>query len=332
MDNYKETIIKYLNHECSVDELQKIRNLLKESPEFQAELFEAEKIWNINHEIECSDQQYLTKKFNILLAKSKDHQRKIFKPSTIFSWRNMVMAASIAASILLVFIMNKKEAIHYNVLTVPNGQYSELVLSDGTKVTLNSGSELKYPTNLTNADIRHVQLKGEAYFQVKHNKAHQFIVTTKRMNIRVLGTTFNVKSYDNEDVEVHLEKGKVEAECITNHNKVILHPNDKIILDQNDHFKLITSSQDNSSAWTSRNLFYNDKPLIQICKDLSRRYDIPIQITDSELSKEHFTCHITSNLTIEEVLSLLKATKQIDFNKRNGSIYIYKYNHRKEGK
>lgn len=89
--------------------------------------------------------------------------------------------------------------IHYNTLTVPYGKMFDVVLSDVTLVMLNSGSKLRYPVNFVEGGERGVYLAGEAYFEVTENKEHPFIVHSDKMNIRVLGTKFNVSAYPDDD-------------------------------------------------------------------------------------------------------------------------------------
>ena len=98
----------------------------------------------------------------------------------------------------------------HHLISVPNTVVYNVILTDGTNVTINSGSSLKYQSNFLNNKNRKVYLKGEAFFDVTKNKNAPFIVTTKKLNIKVLGTKFNVSSYNNDkNTSVVLEEGSV---------------------------------------------------------------------------------------------------------------------------
>src|SRR5690606_28344661 len=134
---------------------------------------------------------------------STDGERKITSP-------NGNLVASQQGNSLQYNGTEAQDKLVYNTLNIPYGREFDLVLSDGTKVKLNSGSSIKYPVRFLKGQDRKVFLKGEAYFDVSSDKAHPFIVNVDEMNIRVLGTQFNLSHYpEDEDISTVLVEGAV---------------------------------------------------------------------------------------------------------------------------
>ena len=113
--------------------------------------------------------------------------------------------------------MEVTRPVGFNTVIVPNSQTANLVLEDGTHIWLNSGSRFTYPTKFARG-YRTVKLAGEALFQVNRDEHKPFLVETERLKVRVLCTTFNVKSYSGEDPTVRLKEGQVEVYTDKNKN------------------------------------------------------------------------------------------------------------------
>jgi transmembrane sensor len=200
------------------------------------------------------------------------------------------------------------DKLAYNILNVPNGKKFKLTLSDGTKVHLNSGSSLKYPVNFIKNNIREIfLLTGEAYLDVSKDKNCPFIVNTKGMNIRVLGTKFNVSSYS-EDLEVNtvLVEGLVSIfnkDEVYNESKAqLLQPSHKASF--NKATKNISIEKVDTSiytAWINGHLFFNDETFKSIINKLERYFDIIIINQYQYLDNKLFTAKF-KNENINEIL------------------------------
>ncbi len=171
-----------------------------------------------------------------------------------------------------------------NQLIIPYGKSSELQLSDGTKVFLNAGSRLVYPENFT-GKTREVFLAGEAFFDVKQDKKHPFIVQIDDLKIKVLGTRFNVSAYQTDNVvETVLIEGKVSID----HNNVgffdkttELVPNQLASFDRTTHeTEIKTVDTSNYILWTEGLLKFERTDLSRIVKRLERYYNIRFQFSD----------------------------------------------------
>lgn len=207
----------------------------------------------------------------------------------------------------------------YNTLTVPYGKTFNLELSDGTKVTLNAGSSLKYPVKFLKGSIREVFLIGEAFFDVTHDEEQQFVVNADMMNITVLGTKFNVSSYP-EDALINtvLVEGSVQISSSDNSQSTItgntlLDPGYKASWVKNK--KQVSVQKTDISlhtAWIDGKIIFRHMPFKNIVKKLERHYDVKIINNNGLLDDEVFTASFDIE-TIEEVLETFNKTYPIDY-------------------
>lgn len=327
----EELIMKYLAHECTPDELKEIERQISRNESDAEQLFESERIWNLGNEIHYSDEKVIEEAYQRLIAtnvtapseSSRGRHRSTVK---IRLWWQLGVAAVLA--LLLVMNLMRPDVrsetpnIAWNSIHVPHGQRADVTLSDGTKVSLNSATTLRYPGTFTE-ETRCVELEGEGYFVVTPDKVHPFIVNTEKINVKVLGTIFNLKAYPSEQTEVTLARGKVEVESSDRQNKITMRPNERIVyseakgmvLQQNLNTDLLTS-------WTRGEAAYINKPLSDICADLERRYNVHIKIENDDLAKVVFTCHLKENTTIEQVMKLLKGTHKLNYRIKEKEIHI----------
>jgi len=211
-------------------------------------------------------------------------------------------------------------------LSVPNGKTFTVVLSDNTEIMMNSGSTLKYSSNFSNGINRKVFLKGEAYFEVTKNKKSPFIVHTKEMNVKVLGTKFNVSNYQNDrNATVVLEEGSVSVNKPTETNptkKIILKPKQQLIL-QDGTFIVKEVVVKKHIAWKKRQLHFKNDRFEDIIKELERYYDISITLNSSDLNEIRYTGSFTTE-SIIEVLDMFKELSEFKYAKDSNRISITK--------
>lgn len=213
----------------------------------------------------------------------------------------------------------------YNYLTTPTGGQYHIELADGTKVWLNSESQLKYPVSFTSGEIRQVELLyGEAYFDVSHSSNHngsRFRVLTKGQEIEVLGTEFNIKAYANENyVCSTIVEGTVLMKTLNFKNT--LSPNQQTILNLNTNKVELLSVNDMYSitSWKKGVFSFNNMPLHEIMKVLSRWYDAEVLFVNKEIKDIRFTGVLGKNQTIEEILFTIYNTNNIQYEINNKSI------------
>ncbi|RKM96241.1 DUF4974 domain-containing protein, partial [Aquimarina sp. BL5] len=203
-----------------------------------------------------------------------------------------------------------------------SGDQKTINLPDGSKVILNAESYLTYPKKFKD-NIRKVTLIGEAFFDVKRNTTKPFIVETENIKIKVLGTSFNIKSYpDEEKVETTLVTGKVEVLKQEYTTPVVLEPSQRAVYDKlKSSIKVDSVNSKNIIAWKQGKLVFNQTPLKQVVLDLSRKYNKEFLIRSDNLLQYKYTGEF-DNLTLEEVLEILKISSSISYKQINNKIML----------
>lgn len=244
---------------------------------------------------------------------------------------------SIAASLLLISVLsfsyfysdidsllNKNELIGKNIVNVitAKGKKELVNLPDGSTVTLNVDSKISYPNNFE-GNIREVQLVGEAFFDVKRNESKPFIVYANEIKIKVLGTSFNIKSYPKDkNVETTLVTGKVEVLKKKEKTPVVLNPSQRAVYNKSSNkLKVDTVKSEDITAWKKGKLIFNKTPISQVIHDLERNYDVKFIIKSKELLSYEYTGTF-NDLTIKEVLEFLKISSPIAYEIKENSIIL----------
>lgn len=197
-----------------------------------------------------------------------------------------------------------------HVLTVPRGESFKVVLCDGTEVWLNANSNFVYPTAFI-GDERIVTLEGEAYFKVTKDPKRPFIVKTKTVQTRVLGTEFNIRSYTPEDTHVVLINGKVEISNTKGGSYTRLYPGEDAHLQSDGNFILAEVDLDSYVYWKDGYFYFDDVTLKDIMQNLGRWYNVNIEFRNKEAMeyKMHFISDRTKDL--EHTISLLNRMKKV---------------------
>ena len=206
----------------------------------------------------------------------------------------------------------------YNYLTIPRGGQFFVKLSDGTEVWLNSETKLKYPVAFKDGFARKVELiYGEAYFKVSPSTAHKgaaFHVLAKSQEIDVLGTEFNIRAYNNDQImattlvegKIRIKKGEVRETLIPNQQARISHDSDKMDIREVDVSQEI--------SWINGLFSFNEKPLEDIMTILSRWYDTEVVFANAKQKKFVFTGILERTEAVEDILQLIEATSEGQMN------------------
>jgi len=195
----------------------------------------------------------------------------------------------------------------------PMGVRTKFQLPDGSTGYLNSGSSLKYPVQFIGE--RKVELIGEAFFDVVHNAEIPFHVNTKNLDIKVLGTTFNVIANEDEQTEeIVLQTGKVDVSSKSGDQMAVLKPNEQLTLDiekQTVSKNKVEASQ--YTSWKEGKLVFRNENMQQVARRLSRWYNVEVMVDDKQL--ENYTFHATFfDEPLDEVLKLISITTPISYN------------------
>lgn len=235
--------------------------------------------------------------------------------------RRIITSLAIAASLILlisfsgVFIISKNQVFRktYTENIVPGGQKSTVILPDGTKVYLNSGSVLRYD-NFFGKKYRTLDLVGEAYFEVARNEKLPFIINTEEIEVKVLGTKFNMMAYPEDDfVETIVTEGEVSVRETHGQSSLLLTANQKATFHKNTRLLLLNDvNPDIYISWKDNLLTFDNENFSSVIKKLERWYDVNIQVQGTDSIQDRFTMTIKSE-SLREVLELISLTTEIDY-------------------
>lgn len=341
----KVLITKYVTRQANEEEIAMAKYLISNSKvheEFYLQLYET---WqrSIYYKIGFIDSE---KAYSDFLNKSQER-----KTGTIFRIKYLTIAASlliICATALYFYRSAKSERIFSSTeINVPKGSMRKVVLPDGTKVTINAGSSLKFESDFGKRN-RTVYLNGEAYFDISKSET-PFIVNTQNYTIRDIGTVFNVKAYpDDLSFETMVIEGEVQVEgklsidsdksqmisvkqqqvLKLNYAKSVKH----VIQPDNDFSEIIEVKVQKISptqvevytGWTEDLLVFEGITFQEITRIMERRYDVEITMDNSDLRNLKYTGSFKNIDDIEKALKIMKETTDIDYEKQGRIIKIRK--------
>ena len=269
----------------------------------------------------------ITPKANDIVLSSGDDQVVINndasqeKGNKIFSKTNLIQKNN-----LLIYndSLELNELV-YHTLKVPYGKRFNILFSDGSKVSLNSGSILKYPVKFLSNQKREVFLQGEAYFDVAEDKSNLFVVNSEGINVEVHGTKFMVKNYSEDFTsDIVLVSGSVKIQNSLNKTSLLLKPGHKGSVNKVD-FK-ITETKVNTkiyTSWIEGEVIFRMETFDQILKKLERLYNVTIINNREESLNELFNAAIdVNNEDIEMVLEYFNKIYNIEYKIFNNKIII----------
>lgn len=240
--------------------------------------------------------------------------------SKVKSRRFVLEFLKIAAVFVLGFLLNNRmnipdKDIFMQTVQVPAGQNAQVTLADGSKVWLNAGSTLHFPTRFPDKE-RLVNLEGEGFFEVQANKEKPFIVSTTSYTIKALGTTFNVNAYKkSKDFETSLLTGKVEVADHAGKQTILLSPNNRVVLDGN-KLKTLPIQDSEYFLWREGIICFNE-PLSEVLKKLELYFDVKIEVNNKRVlqNEQHCIGKFRSRDGLEHILEVLQLTSHFSYKK-----------------
>jgi ferric-dicitrate binding protein FerR (iron transport regulator) len=265
----------------------------------------------------------LSKSEKIKLGIYQSLNRRIDKEEKVGSKQKkkiMTSLLKVVASIIMIiglgFLIHKevskKPAIHYITKTAERGERLTITLNDGTSIKLNSRSSITFP-DVFQTGSREVSLKGEAFFEVKRDTANPFIVKTDQVYTTVLGTSFNIKAFEEEDIQVTVASGKVRVETSTTdgNNKrfldtKILTPGEQAVFEKETaNLTKREVSLERNLAWKSNIIYFDDTPLSEVVKILGNWFDLEIKLENEELG----SCLISGKYKSDKLTNILESLR-----------------------
>ncbi|MFI5140694.1 MAG: FecR family protein [Sphingobacteriales bacterium] len=359
INNVWTLIGKKLNGEASPEELLELEELLQQGPAGRYPMHLLEEIWKNQHQtkaderlehkwsafedkINIADENERIETAHIAALQNNDTRIKFIK---IASW---FAAASLILGLFWFTRDHGTDNSRTNEIIAPKSGFSKIQLPDGTKVWLNSGSKLVYGANY-GAEFRKVSLTGEAFFDVVKDARHPFIVTTSTISIKVLGTEFNLRSYENDKTsEAALVRGQIELTVLKNpEKKIILKASEKLTVNNEqltgkampsvgskgaaEEIPLIALSrihqakQDtlpSEALWLENKLAFDAEDFESLAMKLERRYNVTIVFENDEVKRLRFTGRFQHE-SIGKALKELQSTTYFHYKTENTQIKIY---------
>jgi transmembrane sensor len=357
-------LMRYLNGTGSSEDIRIVKNLFSDAGS-EDELYEKSlAFWegiSLDHDIKGYNEAHILDtihhKIRIEEAESLTKSSVLY---TLMKYAAIIIVACSLSGALFYYIGRNKISNHvqgYSELIVPLGSHVHYTLPDGTAVTLNSGSSLKYD-NRFGINDRFVELKGEGYFNVAKDKERIFTVKTSHINVTALGTAFNIRAYaDDKTIETTLVEGSLKIEDVSGKDKadiVVLKPNQKLtfyikdstLVDETNSQKSENESnvqhangQESISvpktvtenvnvepviSWTENKWIFEKKSLEEIAVELERKFDVQIIFETERLKTYRFTGIIMAE-PIDQVLEVMSISAPINY-KLKGRIVILSEN------
>lgn len=317
--NYIQQIIEYfITHDFSSFMIQRIQKRIflgRNNKEEQNLLYD---IWIKTEEfgiVENEKKEVYSKISHLLrlnsrkdnIVKKRIEWKRITKIAAV--WISLLFLGSTSfyffyqSSALKETIAQTKFEEHY----VPPGKRQFITLSDGSKVWVNAGSFLISP-NIFGGEQREVLLIGEAYFDISKDSKRPFIVRVNQLQIKVIGTKFNVSAYpDQENITTTLENGKVEV-CIPKREKPYkLTPDEQLIYNKkSDQIQVIKVKASTYADWRKGGLLFKQTSFREVVATLERTYNIKIHFKNSSYLDDKLTIHFNQNESLETIMMLLR--------------------------
>lgn len=306
-------------------EEKKIQEWLSRDPKHQQELEQA--LWLWENTSTLPENEEWKDSFNAIQGSLVQEV-----PKKTIKFKFWLAAAAVFAIMALFTLFYKvKQPVLQNSETVwitkvsGPGKITNIMLPDSTEIWLNAGSSITFPDDIKRASLRTVKLNGEAFFKVKRDPKHPFIVHSLNIQTRVLGTSFNIRAWERSRPEVTVLTGKVAVsrDSAGGQSKVIhLIPNQKGVCDLKSGLLHLENVEDAhfSTDWIKGKMEFDQTPMEEVFETIERRYAVKIR-TDQAFKP----CKLTAkfdNVSIDEVLKTIQLTLDIRYTINKQTIYI----------
>ncbi len=332
-----QLIVSYLSGELDDLQIKELKSWIDRSDENKRYFMQYQEIWVSScseDEIHLYDSDKAFECFRKRVSEEYQKDNHKHNRERLLYIRNIYKYA--AAVFILGFISymsfqageeNLYQSLSMIKIEAPVGGTSKMLLPDSTIVILNGGSRLAYSQNF-GVKNRNVDLDGEAYFEVSKNETKPFCVESEGLRIKVLGTKFNVQNYPEDKIaSVSLMEGKVALDNIFDASQYVeLAPGERAEFDKETGVLKKNGSEfiSNDKAWMNGEMIFEDVPLVDVVKRLSRNYGVHIMISNEELKKLRIVGRFNRNIqSINEVMSVLEATGKLDYNIHDNTVTIY---------
>ncbi len=320
-------LIKYISDDVTPDEKSEVQLWISESEDRKKELARLKNVWvlaSLDSEVDIEKRDVeIGRILNIIRELNMKEQRKFFRLKFMRYAAAILLLVSLSGTVgyfISYFSFTSKS--EFTEIIVPKGDRSTVMLPDGSKVRLNSDSQLKFVSNFRSGK-RKVRLQGEAFFNVVPDKSHPFVVETQGLDVEVLGTSFNVSCYPNDSlITTFLQSGSVKISGDKT-GDILLCPTEAYFYNRvTSESSKVKMKDQRLSDWTKGILTVSGETIGELAKKLERRYNIHIIFGDSEVENHRYTGSIKDE-NINTVLEALEFASSIKYQRNEDSITLY---------
>jgi len=320
-------LLRFLLGEASKNEMQRVQEWLELSNENQKLLDSYEAVWAESGKLTPNpvavDTSVVWKKMSARIDQYEEEQKsKTISLRSRLTW----ISSSVAAAIIILFgvyqlLVKQPQAI----MLVSAEEVLHDTLPDGSNIALNENSNITYPEKFAKNE-RRVKLEGEAFFKVEHNPEQPFIIEAENAFVKVLGTSFNVKAYENSDIEVIVTDGLVQLFTVDSETmdttSVLLKAGEKgkVSSEKREPIHVAESIPD-ELFWMDYTLIFTDTDLKKVFALLENYYNIEIKVSDERI----YECRLSttfSNNSIDDIIDVITATFEFEYTKENNTFTI----------
>lgn len=324
-------LIKHILGETSTEENQRVQQWTAVSEENMQQYMELKEVWEAAKRTPLEvDTSAAWQKVSLRIAAEesitgKPVVRRLKRP--VWGWQ----AAAAVVTLVGMFSLFQYLMQDNMVQLASADEKLEKTLEDGSQVTLNENSVLKYPESFETT-VREVELKGEAFFDVAKMRQKPFVIRTKKASITVLGTSFNVASNPNADTRVYVESGRVklESRAVEDSSYVVLEPGMTGVVNKAGKVFIEEAGSSDALFWVDNRLSFEKTPLPEVLKVLERSYKIRFTSLDSRLEKCLLTARFRED-SVQNILSVIEATFNVHFKINGEKIQVTAENQNCEG-
>jgi ferric-dicitrate binding protein FerR (iron transport regulator) len=354
-DRFIQLLTKKLSDEIDESELAELNYMLANDEECRQQYNFFNNYWMQDQEKYSNEEllfQRIKSRIDIPEEPGDSNAPKSWIKRFPFFWRSLAAGVILGIGLFTYRYSHSESGTNSKgniaVTKTPSRTKSKIYLSDGSVVTLNSETILRYPSSFE-GPTREVYLNGEAFFNVTKDHKHPFIVHAGKMNIKVLGTSFNVKSYENDkNTETTLIKGAIEVTMSDRpSDRIILKPNEKLILNNKTFKKIgpnanllapedsgtnysltnLTHLRSNDTtivetSWVNNELVFKDEAFSDLANQMERWYGIKINFKNSNTKAYRFTGVFVKE-NIVQALNALKMIEPFNYKYNDETVSIY---------
>lgn len=325
---YDELITGYLNRSLTPEQEKELSRWVAANESHKKYYYEMTELW-----LSSYDKQHKNRRKNEAVYRRFAEQAGFRKQKYLFLREYTRIAAALLVGVFLgttgLYLFNQSnrqdEQAMIRTIEVPLGSRSRLQLEDGTIVWLNAGSKFSCQPGFSQKN-RQVTLEGEGYFEVARNEKLPFIVNAKEIDVKVLGTKFNVKAYsDDQEIAVTLAEGSVNMiDRAAPANSVIMEPQQQAVynrLTQKTEVRKV--STDAICQWTTGAHFFNEVSFGEIAGQLEKAFDVTFIFRNPERRKLRFYGEFRSTDTLNDILTIMSSSEKFTYRRNNNIIEIY---------